>query len=461
MNDTAATGSPNILIGPSYLNGIETVGWRGITANYLKKQRDPSRDDSRYIYYDAQSVKTRIMNERVDRELADVILRLNADTNCFFLAERERTSFFDGAFLAPVSIANYARYVWLTLKQYAPKLIIFHNRPHELFTYVLLKIGLYLNIPTLLVHFSALPWRMAVSRYSVDGSMAKLPVKSSSTDRERDSVRNYMRRLQANHAAAIPFVDSKLISANRRALYFGDELQGIMRGSVTKNVLRIVRKRSLHRAFRGSVYDAPENRYVAFLMHYQPEESTIPRGGIFAQQLNALTLLRSLLPGDISILVKENRATFRAPLTLAMGVRNVDFYQALRSLPSTHLVPLDRDTFELIDNSLAVATITGTVGLEALCRGRKVIVFGDANYNGFSGVCDVNAFDFSKVELVDFIERDGHDPAATEADLLGELLRSLGPPIEDNEINFQSQQDATVEGFEYIAKNINELMCAR
>jgi hypothetical protein len=42
--------------------------------------------------------------------------------------------------------------------------------------------------------------------------------------------------------------------------------------------------------------------------------------------------------------------------------------------------------FVLIDKASAVATVTGTVGLEALIRGKPVLAFGAAQYRGAKGV---------------------------------------------------------------------------
>jgi hypothetical protein len=140
-----------------------------------------------------------------------------------------------------------------------------------------------------------------------------------------------------------------------------------------------------------------------------------------------------------------------------MGVRNADFYRAVSSLPSTYLVPLERDTFELIDSSVAVATITGTVGLEALCRGKRVIVFGEANYTDFAGVMVIDAR-ATKSDLATFV-LENHDPSSTEQDLVSEALCSVGPDAEDNSVNFQSQQSAVITAFQYIARSTERLLC--
>jgi hypothetical protein len=425
---------------------------------YLKTTRDPAQCRPDHIYYDPDSIRQAIAGAPVDRELAEWIFWLNADPNCLLLAERERTSIFSGAFLAATEIAGCARYAWSILRDFGPDLVIFHNHPHGLFTYVMLRSALRLGITVLLVHFSALPWRMCISRYAKDATFKKMTLRDDWNAAERKSVTSYMQRLQAGHESAIPFADLKLMSAKSKPLYLGDEVRGLLKGSIPKNALRIFRKVSVHRAFKKFVSNHRRNRYVAFLLHYQPEETTLPRGGIFAQQLNAIIKLRALLPAGISILVKENRATFRAPLILAMGVRSHDFYQAIASLPETYLVPLECDTFSLVDDALAVATITGSVGLEALCRGKKAIIFGDANYEGFSGVLNLSAPNAKERDLEGVIDGVPHDVSRTEADLLEELRRSIGTAVENNQTNLQEQQSAAVEAFEYISENIDRLI---
>jgi hypothetical protein len=446
-----------VLVGPSSLSAIESIDWGSAQPRYLRKFRDASQPAANHVHYDAESIRAYNVGKPVPPELAALILRLSADANCFLLAERDRGSLLDGALLAPVEIASCARFAWGILQEHAPDLVIFHNCPHELFTYVLLRAALALNIPTLLVHFSALPWRMSISRYAPDGTARKLPLKESSSAQERDSVDRYVRRLQQTHEQAIPFSNQGWISPRNPPLSLRSEWQGLMRGGVLKSLLRMGVKTSLYLSFLRSVNDCAGGPYVVFLMHYQPEESTIPRGGVFSQQVNAIVKLRSLLPPEVKILVKENRATFRAPLALAIGVRSRRLYEAITALPQTYLVALERNTFDLIDGALAVATITGTAGLEALCRGKKVIIFGDANYKAFRGVIRLDTPEWEQGDLAAAIS-DPHDSAATRSDLLMELLRSIGPEQQDYETIDQAQQGAVIQAFEHVARHTSELL---
>jgi hypothetical protein len=455
----SAASRLSVLIGPSSLSAVERVDWGQADVRYLRKHRDPAHLADNHIYYDLDSLRKYNLDKPVDPALAAFIVRLNADINCFTLAERDRGSFFDGALLAPVEIASCARFAWGVLREHAPGLIVFHNCPHELFTYVLLRAALTLGIPTLLVHFSALPWRMSISRYAPDGSAWKLPLRTGSTAEERQAVESYMSRLQQTHDQAIPFSNQGWVSPRNPPLSLSNEWRDVMRGSVFKGLLRMAVKKSLYRSFKAAVSEPEAGPYVVFLMHYQPEESTIPRGGVFSQQLNAIVKLRALLPAGVRLLVKENRATFRAPIALAIGVRNREMYRAIAGLPQTHLVPLEHNTFDLIDGSLAVATITGTAGLEALCRGRKVIIFGDANYKAFRGVIRLDAPEWDTGDLTGALAGE-HDVSATRGDLLAELLCSIGPQVQEYRTIDQAQQGAVIEAIEHIAGRTCELLAA-
>ena len=55
-------------------------------------------------------------------------------------------------------------------------------------------------------------------------------------------------------------------------------------------------------------------------------------------------------------------------------------------IKSVSFVPSFSDTNELTKRALFIATVTGTVGWEALCLGKSVLVFGNAWYKDFPGV---------------------------------------------------------------------------
>lgn len=121
------------------------------------------------------------------------------------------------------------------------------------------------------------------------------------------------------------------------------------------------------------------HKFVYFPLHYQPEMTTSTLGGYYSDQLLAIEHLLSILPDDTWIYVKENpiqTGAMRGPL----------FFDRLDRIPNLKFLPSYANTFELIDKSEFVATVTGTVGWEAICKGKNVLVFGMPWYRSLPGV---------------------------------------------------------------------------
>lgn len=120
--------------------------------------------------------------------------------------------------------------------------------------------------------------------------------------------------------------------------------------------------------------------YVYFPLHLQPEKTTSTWGGVFTDQLLAIERLSSMLPQGWLIYVKENpKQTF--------FMRGKWFYKRVKAINNVVMVPSNFDTYSLLKNCQFTATITGTVGWEAITGGKAVLVFGwGVWYKSFPGV---------------------------------------------------------------------------
>jgi hypothetical protein len=127
--------------------------------------------------------------------------------------------------------------------------------------------------------------------------------------------------------------------------------------------------------------------FVFVPLHYQPEVSTTPLGGYFADQIAMVDLLAKSLPAGWHLYVKEHKAIFD-PEVRGTFMRDIDYYRRLARIPNVTLVPMELTSFDLIDRARAVATVTGTAGWEAVLRGKPAIVYGNAWYRGCEGVFD-------------------------------------------------------------------------
>lgn len=133
-----------------------------------------------------------------------------------------------------------------------------------------------------------------------------------------------------------------------------------------------------------------EKPFIYFALHYQPEASTSAQGGFFANQMNAIEAMREILPAGWWIYVKEN------PKQRYM-FRDLPFYLRARQWPDVRFIDDSAQSEDMIKISRIVATVTGTVGYEALLLGKPCVYFGEAWYEGLP-----NAFRFNdKLNLVE------------------------------------------------------------
>jgi hypothetical protein len=112
--------------------------------------------------------------------------------------------------------------------------------------------------------------------------------------------------------------------------------------------------------------------YVFFPLHTEPEVSLLVQAPEFLNQIEVVRNLSRALPSGWRLLVKEHPA--------AVGRRSLRYYQQLMEIPGVRLVDPAIESAALVSGSRLVATIAGSVGLEAAVRGRPVVTFGNTPY---------------------------------------------------------------------------------
>jgi hypothetical protein len=127
-------------------------------------------------------------------------------------------------------------------------------------------------------------------------------------------------------------------------------------------------------------------KYVYVPLHYQPEETTSPTGGVYVDQLLVIEMLDKLLPNDYLILVKEHAIQFYKAFESTCARDNI-FYRRLSNFSErVKTIDVSVKSFELINEATAVVTVSGSVGFEAILKGKPVLVFGRTWYEPLPGV---------------------------------------------------------------------------
>jgi hypothetical protein len=114
---------------------------------------------------------------------------------------------------------------------------------------------------------------------------------------------------------------------------------------------------------------------LVFFLQFQPEASTMPQGGIFADQLLALDLILQAVPKDMTVYVKEHPYMF-CQFGQDAHERSVRFYKYILRDPRVYLVKKNYDSIKLIKKVKYVVSINGSISMEAILQGKPCIIFG-------------------------------------------------------------------------------------
>lgn len=147
-----------------------------------------------------------------------------------------------------------------------------------------------------------------------------------------------------------------------------------------------LRRYKLATPYTQNFKDHEGSDYIYFALHVDPEASTLISAPFQANQTTIIEVLSKAIPLSSKLVIKEH--------PIMLGKRPRGFYKKIASMPNVVLIDPDTDSREVIEKSAAVATITGTVGLEALLLRKKVILMAPTPYmmigEGFVYCQDLN-----------------------------------------------------------------------
>lgn len=120
-------------------------------------------------------------------------------------------------------------------------------------------------------------------------------------------------------------------------------------------------------------------KYFYFPLHMQPECTSAPLGGIYADQRIIIDMITYYLPDNVYLYIKEHPAQKNR-------WRSIEYYHYISKNKKVKFIDISEKQNELIKNSLGVVTITGTSALEGLFMGKPAILFGNNCYTTANGV---------------------------------------------------------------------------
>ncbi len=171
----------------------------------------------------------------------------------------------------------------------------------------------------------------------------------------------------------------------------------IYRVKINKPLFNLIRLNHYY----NKISETPDltEKYVFFGMHMQPEKTSQPLGGEFDHQLLPITILSNSVPEGWFVYVKEHPNQFNKKKIANNNYRSKEFYQALIKLKNVKLVSLEVPSVDLISNAQIVSTLTGTMGWEALTKGKPVLAFGNSYYKACRAVGSPTSVEECKKEI--------------------------------------------------------------
>jgi hypothetical protein len=287
--------------------------------------------------------------------------------------------------MADLEVAYTSLLVWL--HGIRPRYVLFQATPHNVFTWALAWAAETLGIRVRYFETSPLPWRYWVVE-GLDEPRHVFPRPSEDITRaDHARIEEFVAQNARSYDDAIPVYEKERLKSYGVAGWFWT--RELKRSIRTPSLL--LRKVASLRALRRvtDVRIPRDASLVSFFLHFQPERTSIPEAQLFAQQWLAIRRLSNALPEGWVVIVKEHPSMFTA--TFDPRFRDPDFYARIAALPNVQFAPLFSDPFPLIDGSQFVATLTGSVGVQALCRGVPVLHFGSAAYRGAPGAIRVGS----------------------------------------------------------------------
>ena len=119
-----------------------------------------------------------------------------------------------------------------------------------------------------------------------------------------------------------------------------------------------------------------DERFIYVPLQVQPEATTSPFGSIFVNQILMVKILSYCVKDtNIKLYVKEHPS--QKFYKKSMKYRRRSFYEDLLSLPNVTLIRKEINSYKLQEHCMAVATVTGTVIMESLFKGKPALVFGN------------------------------------------------------------------------------------
>lgn len=298
---------------------------------------------------------------------------------------------------------------WYLTKNNIKLIVYFDQAPHHGIDYIIYKIAHELKIKVIHYASGIVPkYRFFINDYKTNFEHEKYNIERIDTKREFSNPHfheEYKRLTEQNYnEQRLPsYMYNKTIGVNNQKTKKTNLLKFISFDGFDY-IFRLRKNRQFNHLlerFYKKNQQSPnyQDRYIYVPLHFQPEMTSSPLGYRFANQLFQIEYLSFCLPPNVKLFVKEHPKQ-------ELAFKGYHFYNSLIKINGVVLIPRNENTFKLIENSIAVSTLTGTAGWEGLFRNKPYIMFGDLIYKIIPGVFHVSSVESCKYAINKIIKGD-------------------------------------------------------
>lgn len=289
-----------------------------------------------------------------------------------------------------------------------PGAVVFSYEPHMLPIYIFKKVCEALGIKTYTMAISPFNWKVFLDVVNGgDAEYQRLNFGETDGGFPNDSVARFINEKKGDYSVAKPFYEKRNVGFG-----FGKKLVYKLKANGWKPHKLLLGQiaRANYQRFSGKRSQFQGVKYICVFLQLQPEQTTLPDGGLFVHHLFVIQILYSAVSAlGISLVIREHPATFESDSN--MKWRPSNFYSSIKNIgPNIYFDDINAEPYSLIRNSVAVSAITGTVLLEALLQGRPAIAFGKHPLKGYSATSLVDRFT-DEIELRKKVEKAIVEPA--------------------------------------------------
>ncbi len=314
------------------------------------------------------------------------------------------------------------------IKEYKPEVIIFPAFPHTVYNYIIFSLAKLLGIKTIMFDNPWVANRLILYNDVFLGSrklkqeLEKNKGKNFALADLSLEVREYYEKQIDKNRDVTPIYTKKF---KETTMGFKNDVRRLWK--LSKNTLKDgtffrrlihfiskIGKENLKTEYESvqSFFDAGKN-YVYVPLCYQPEATSSPLGDMFVDQILMVEILSAALPKDWVIYVKEHPAQWYARSRMSYSSnRYAGYYRRMAGIKNVKIAPFGTDSYQLIEGARAVAVVTGTVGWEAMLRGKPALAFGYPWYRDCEALFKVYNVESAKevfLKIIDGYKVSGQD----------------------------------------------------